>query len=67
MILLIEALMRLDQSSTLRQSLFYLFFFAGEDSRETDEVAKELEHAVLQNTMDKEMHELNKRLKQTEV
>lgn len=43
------------------------FFFAGEDSRETDEVAKELEHAVLQNTMDKEMHELNKRLEQKEV
>ncbi|KAJ1421145.1 P-loop containing nucleoside triphosphate hydrolase [Sesbania bispinosa] len=39
---------------------------SGEDSRETDEAAKELEHALLQNTMDKEMHELNKRLEQKE-
>ncbi|KAK7251004.1 hypothetical protein RIF29_33855 [Crotalaria pallida] len=39
---------------------------SGEDSRETDEVAKELEHVLLQNTMDKEMNELNKRLEQKE-
>jgi len=49
--------------------LTLLFFphFAGDDSRETDEVEKELEHALLQNTMDKEMNELNKRLEQKEV
>lgn len=46
---------------TLRQSLFYLIF-VGEDSREADEVEKELEHTLLLNTMDKEMHELNKQL-----
>lgn len=34
---------------------------------ETDEATKELEHALLQNTMDKEMKELNKRLEQKEV
>ncbi|XP_027345232.1 kinesin-like protein KIN-4A isoform X2 [Abrus precatorius] len=39
---------------------------SGEDSRETDEAAKELEHVILQNTMDKEMNELNKRLEQKE-
>lgn len=38
------------------------------DSREMDEeVAKEWEHTLLQNTMDKELHELNKRLEQKEV
>ncbi|XP_061340024.1 kinesin-like protein KIN-4A isoform X1 [Gastrolobium bilobum] len=39
---------------------------SGEESRETDEAAKEFEHALLQNTMDKEMNELNKRLEQKE-
>ncbi|XP_020202434.1 kinesin-like protein KIN-4A isoform X1 [Cajanus cajan] len=39
---------------------------SGEDSRETDEAAKELEHVLLQNTLDKEMNELNKRLEQKE-
>ncbi|XP_027921089.1 kinesin-like protein KIN-4A isoform X3 [Vigna unguiculata] len=39
---------------------------SGEDSRETDEEEKELEHVLLQNTMDKEMNELNKRLEQKE-
>ncbi|KAK7263173.1 hypothetical protein RJT34_30758 [Clitoria ternatea] len=39
---------------------------SGEDSKETDEAAKELEHVILQNTMDKEMNELNKRLEQKE-
>ncbi|KAK7386413.1 hypothetical protein VNO78_26631 [Psophocarpus tetragonolobus] len=39
---------------------------SGEESRETDEAAKELEHVLLQNTMDKEMIELNKRLEQKE-
>ncbi|RVX23379.1 Kinesin-like protein KIN-4A [Vitis vinifera] len=39
----------------------------GEDSREMDEVAaREWEHALLQNTMDKELNELNKRLEQKE-
>ncbi|XP_050128832.1 kinesin-like protein KIN-4A isoform X1 [Malus sylvestris] len=37
------------------------------DSQEIDEeVAKEWEHNLLQNTMDKELHELNKRLQQKE-
>ncbi|KAF3446621.1 hypothetical protein FNV43_RR11801 [Rhamnella rubrinervis] len=37
------------------------------ESREMDEeVAKEWEHTLLQNTMDKELHELNKRLEQKE-
>lgn len=37
------------------------------DSGEIDEeVAKEWEHSLLQNTMDKELHELNKRLQQKE-
>ncbi|GMH04008.1 hypothetical protein Nepgr_005847 [Nepenthes gracilis] len=35
-------------------------------SREIDEAAKEWEHKVLQNTMDKELNELNKRLEQKE-
>ncbi|KAK7331036.1 hypothetical protein VNO77_25245 [Canavalia gladiata] len=39
---------------------------SGEDSREADEATKELEHVLLQNTMDKEMNELNKRLEQKE-
>lgn len=38
------------------------------DSREIEEeVAKEWEHKLLQNTMDKELNELNKRLEQKEV
>ncbi|XP_028764119.1 kinesin-like protein KIN-4A isoform X2 [Neltuma alba] len=37
-----------------------------ENSIESDEATKELEHALLQNTMDKEMNELNKRLEQKE-
>lgn len=38
------------------------------DSREIDEeVAKEWEHTLLQNTMDKELHELNRRLEEKEV
>ena len=32
-----------------------------------EEVAKEWEHKVLQNTMDKELNELNRRLQQKEV
>lgn len=37
------------------------------DSREIEEVAKEWEHTQLQNSMDRELHELNKRLEQKEV
>ena len=38
------------------------------DSREIDEeAAKEWEHTLLQNTMDKELHELNRRLEEKEV
>lgn len=38
------------------------------DSREIDEeVAKEWEHTVFQNSMDKELHELNRRLEEKEV
>uniref|UniRef100_A0A6N2MXN2 Kinesin-like protein n=1 Tax=Salix viminalis TaxID=40686 RepID=A0A6N2MXN2_SALVM len=37
------------------------------DSREIDEeVAKEWEHTILQNTMDKELHELNRRFEEKE-
>ncbi|TKY75035.1 Kinesin protein FRA1 [Spatholobus suberectus] len=36
------------------------------DSREIEEVAKEWEHTLLQNSMDRELHELNKRLQQKE-
>ncbi|XP_054825241.1 kinesin-like protein KIN-4A isoform X9 [Prosopis cineraria] len=39
---------------------------SGENSTESDEATKELEHTLLQNTMDKEMMELNKRLEQKE-
>ncbi|KAL6982936.1 Kinesin-like protein KIN-4A [Sarracenia purpurea var. burkii] len=39
--------------------------FSG-DSGETDEVAKEWEHTILQNSMDEELNELNKRLEQKE-
>ncbi|XP_019415053.1 PREDICTED: kinesin-like protein KIN-4A isoform X1 [Lupinus angustifolius] len=35
---------------------------AAGDSREIEEVAKEWEHTFLQNSMDRELHELNKRL-----
>lgn len=39
----------------------------GDNSKEIDEeVAKEWEHTILQNTMDRELHELNKRLEQKE-
>jgi len=64
--LLSEAFILLVQSSTFERSPFFPHF-AGEDSRETDEEEKELEHVLLQNTMDKEMNELNKRLEQKEV
>ena len=37
------------------------------DSREIDEEAKEWEHKLLQNSMDKELHELNRRLEEKEV
>lgn len=38
------------------------------DSREIDEeVAKEWEHTILQNSMDKELNELNRRLEEKEV
>ncbi|XVF61223.1 hypothetical protein PTKIN_Ptkin08bG0112700 [Pterospermum kingtungense] len=37
-----------------------------ENPEEIDEVAKELEHALRQNTMDRELNELNKRLEQKE-
>lgn len=38
------------------------------DSKEIDEeAAKEWEHKLLQDTMDKELNELNKRLEQKEV
>ncbi|KAJ4962505.1 hypothetical protein NE237_022444 [Protea cynaroides] len=40
---------------------------SGDNSKEIDEeVAKEWEHTLLQNTMDKELNELNKRLEQKE-
>ncbi|PON67182.1 Kinesin-like protein [Trema orientale] len=39
---------------------------SGENSREIDVATKEREHEYLQNTMDKELNELNKRLEQKE-
>ncbi|GAU42173.1 hypothetical protein TSUD_305180 [Trifolium subterraneum] len=42
-----------------------LLVLAG-DSREIEEVEKEWEHKLLQNSMDRELHELNKRLEQKE-
>ncbi|KAF5736176.1 putative Chromosome-associated kinesin KLP1 [Tripterygium wilfordii] len=39
---------------------------SGENSREIDEVEKEWEHELLQNAMDKELNELNKRLEKKE-
>ncbi|RID76440.1 hypothetical protein BRARA_B03409 [Brassica rapa] len=36
------------------------------ESREVDEEAKEWEHKLLQNSMDKELHELNRRLEEKE-
>ncbi|KAL0692497.1 hypothetical protein Bca4012_059677 [Brassica carinata] len=36
------------------------------DSREVDEETKEWEHKLLQNSMDKELHELNRRLEEKE-
>jgi uncharacterized protein YjiK len=50
----------------LHDSQYKLFILAG-DSREIEEVAKEWEHKLLQNSMDRELHELNKRLEQKEV
>ncbi|KAJ6337806.1 hypothetical protein OIU76_007480 [Salix suchowensis] len=44
----------------------YSFLESG-DSRDIDEeVAKEWEHTLLQNTMDRELHELNRRLEEKE-
>lgn len=40
---------------------------AGESSGEIDEAAKEWEHELMQSNLDKELDELNKRLKQKEV
>eukprot|EP01018_Ginkgo_biloba_P022477 Gb_12250 [translate_table: standard] len=41
---------------------------SGDESREDEEeVSKEWEHTLLQDTMDKELHELNKRLEQKEL
>ncbi|MED6109031.1 Kinesin-like protein KIN-4A [Stylosanthes scabra] len=39
---------------------------AAGESREIEEVTKEWEHTLLQNSMDRELHELNKRLEQKE-
>ncbi|KAJ6740356.1 CHROMOSOME-ASSOCIATED KINESIN KIF4A-RELATED [Salix purpurea] len=39
---------------------------SGDSSGEIDEAAKEWEHTLIQSTMDKELHELNKRLEQKE-
>jgi hypothetical protein len=50
----------------LHDSQYKLLILAG-DSREIEEVAKEWEHKLLQNSMDRELHELNKRLEQKEV
>lgn len=41
--------------------------YAGDSSDIDEEEAKEWEHTLLQDSMDKELHELNKRLEQKEV
>jgi hypothetical protein len=51
---------------TMYDSWLELPLLAG-DSREIEEVEKEWEHTLLQNSMDRELHELNKRLEQKEV
>jgi hypothetical protein len=53
-------------SQNFYDSWLQLPILAG-DSREIEEVAKEWEHTLLQNSMDRELHELNKRLEQKEV
>lgn len=56
----------ISSSSILLCQLFYSI--AGVNSKEIDEeAAKEWEHTMLQNTMGKELNELNKRLEQKEV
>ena len=40
---------------------------AGDSVDSDDEAAKEWEHTLLQDSMDKELNELNKRLEQKEV
>lgn len=41
---------------------------SGDNAKDIDEeVAKEWEHTILQDTMDKELNDLNKRLEQKEV
>ncbi|KAA3488778.1 kinesin-like protein FRA1 isoform X1 [Gossypium australe] len=46
---------------------FKIMAILAADSREVDEAAaKEWEHTLLQNTMDKELHELNRRLEEKE-
>ena len=42
-------------------------FLAGDNREIDEEVAKEWEHTLLQDSMDKELHELNKRLEEKEV
>jgi len=47
---------------------FLLIPSAGDNAKDIDEeVAKEWEHTILQDTMGKELNELNKRLEQKEV
>lgn len=46
----------------------FILISAGENSKEFDEVTKEWEeHALLQDTMDNELNELNQLLEQKEV
>ncbi|WJX95166.1 Kinesin-like protein KIN-4A [Trifolium repens] len=61
-----DGLERCFQSSELSDHLV-TGNLSGQDLTEADEVEKELEHTLLLNTMDKEMHELNKRLEQKET
>lgn len=44
-----------------------ILHLAGENPSEIDEVTKEWEHQRLQNTLDMELNDLNKRLEQKEV
>lgn len=46
---------------------FLTWIYVGDSGVIDEEAAKEWEHTLLQDSMDKELHELNKRLEQKEV
>lgn len=44
-----------------------MLMFAGDSGDIDEDTAKELEHTYFQNSMDKELNELNRQLEQKEV